>query len=182
MARLRSQVTEGLVLKRVSTGEADRVVTLLTPDLGKVVCIAKGARKLTSSKRGILEPGHRVRILLIPTASMALLTQATLLNDLADCWKDLNQLRRVSQILEILDRLIVEGQPDHEMYLAATQLLQKIINQTASDTFVRDQLDEIIQALGFPSILTTHHPTIGEYVAELVERELHSFSYLKVQV
>jgi DNA repair protein RecO len=180
MGKLRSIVTQGLVLKRVSTGEADRVVTLLTPDQGKLVCVAKGARKLTSTKRGALEPGNVVKVLLLPTNSLALLTQATLISDLGDCWKDLNQLRRVSQILEIFDRLMQENQADPEMYLACVHLLKKIIAKTASDEFVRDQLDEIIQALGYPGIADTKHTTMNQYVSELAERELHSFAFLKV--
>ena len=47
--------TRALLLKQVDTGESDRVVTLLTEDLGKVSAIARGARR--SRKR----PARRVR-------------------------------------------------------------------------------------------------------------------------
>jgi DNA repair protein RecO (recombination protein O) len=44
---LRTQ-TKGLVIRRQEFGEADRIVTLLTKDLGKVSAIAKGSRRLKS--------------------------------------------------------------------------------------------------------------------------------------
>ncbi len=45
----------GIVLKRWSFGEADRVLTLLTPGLGKISAIAKGARRPTSALAGHVE-------------------------------------------------------------------------------------------------------------------------------
>ena len=50
MNRLRAYATEGIVLRRDDYGEADRLVTLLTPGHGKLRALAKGARRLTSRK------------------------------------------------------------------------------------------------------------------------------------
>ena len=52
----KSITTEAIVLKRRNSGEVDRLVTLITQDKGKLQCIAKGVRKMTSSKRAFLEP------------------------------------------------------------------------------------------------------------------------------
>lgn len=43
-----------LVLRRTDYGEADRILQLLTPEHGRVDCIARGARKQTSTSRGAL--------------------------------------------------------------------------------------------------------------------------------
>lgn len=40
--------TKGIVLSEVSFSESDKMLTVLTPDLGKISCVAKGARKLHS--------------------------------------------------------------------------------------------------------------------------------------
>jgi DNA repair protein RecO len=47
--------TKGVVLKRVNYGEADRIVTFITNDHGKVTAIAKGVRKPKSKLAGGLE-------------------------------------------------------------------------------------------------------------------------------
>ena len=45
--------TKGVVIREVNYGEADKMLTILTPDLGKVSCVAKGARKPKSRFLGI---------------------------------------------------------------------------------------------------------------------------------
>jgi DNA repair protein RecO (recombination protein O) len=49
-------VSEGILLRAVSTGEADRVVTLLTRAAGKVAAVAKGARKSRTRFGAALAP------------------------------------------------------------------------------------------------------------------------------
>lgn len=48
-------VTEGIILGRTDYGEADRIITLLTPDHGKVRLIAKGVRRVKSKLAGGIE-------------------------------------------------------------------------------------------------------------------------------
>ena len=48
-------VTRGIVLARTNYGEADRIVTMLTPDHGKLRLMAKGVRKSKSKLAGGIE-------------------------------------------------------------------------------------------------------------------------------
>jgi DNA repair protein RecO (recombination protein O) len=48
-------VTKGIVLSRTNYGEADRIVTLLTPDYGKLRVMAKGVRRSKSKLAGGIE-------------------------------------------------------------------------------------------------------------------------------
>ena len=47
--------TKGIILKRTNYGEADRILALLTSDMGKIRAIAKGVRKQKSKLAGGLE-------------------------------------------------------------------------------------------------------------------------------
>jgi DNA repair protein RecO (recombination protein O) len=47
--------TRGIILTRVNYGEADRIITFLTPDQGKVTAIAKAVRKAKSKLAGGIE-------------------------------------------------------------------------------------------------------------------------------
>jgi DNA repair protein RecO (recombination protein O) len=49
------QVTTAIVLARTDYGEADRIITLLTPDVGKLRLIAKGVRRIKSKLAGGVE-------------------------------------------------------------------------------------------------------------------------------
>ena len=47
--------TRAIILKRISFGEADRILTVITPDYGKVSLLAKGVRRSKSKLAGGLE-------------------------------------------------------------------------------------------------------------------------------
>ena len=55
---------EGVVLRTVKLGEADRIVTLLTRDHCKIRAVAKGVRRTKSRFGGRLEPFMRVSLLI----------------------------------------------------------------------------------------------------------------------
>jgi len=55
MPRSRTYETEALVLKRSKLGEADRIITLYTPERGKVRAVARGVRRAKSKMAGHLE-------------------------------------------------------------------------------------------------------------------------------
>jgi len=48
-------LTQAIILSRTDYGEADRIITLLTPDYGKISLLAKGVRKIKSKLAGGIE-------------------------------------------------------------------------------------------------------------------------------
>ncbi len=54
-SRVNQIVTTGIVLARTDYGEADRILTMLTPDRGKLRLMAKGVRRLKSKLAGGIE-------------------------------------------------------------------------------------------------------------------------------
>lgn len=52
---MNSQQTNGIVLNRINFGEADRILTIITPEHGKLRLMAKGVRKVKSKLAGGIE-------------------------------------------------------------------------------------------------------------------------------
>lgn len=52
---MNSQQTNGIVLNRINFGEADRILTIITPEYGKLRLMAKGVRKIKSKLAGGIE-------------------------------------------------------------------------------------------------------------------------------
>jgi DNA repair protein RecO (recombination protein O) len=52
---MRQKTTKAVVLKRINYGEADRILTVLTQDSGRLTLFAKGARRAKSKLSGGLE-------------------------------------------------------------------------------------------------------------------------------
>ncbi len=55
MSRTRTYQTEAIIIKKTRLGEADRILTLYTPEMGKIQGVAKGVRRPKSKLSGHLE-------------------------------------------------------------------------------------------------------------------------------
>ncbi len=55
MSKPRTYQTEAIIIKKTKLGEADRILTLYTPQLGKIQAVAKGVRRPRSKLAGHLE-------------------------------------------------------------------------------------------------------------------------------
>jgi DNA repair protein RecO len=174
-------ITQGIVVKRANTGESDRVVTFITQDFGKLVGIAKGVRSLKSSKRAHLEPGNVVKIFGVKTKSMPLITQATLIEGVdLKMRSSLSNIRSLSQILEIFDRLFAEQDEDQPAYVLALKIRDTII-KNRSHKLIQPMLSELIERMGYQSFDDVPHQSILDYVAEITEKEMKSFEYLRIK-
>lgn len=172
--------TEALILKRANTGETDRIVTLLSKDRGKIVCIAKGVRKLKSSNRAILEPGNLAQVFLIETKSLPILTQSKLIAEASTARQSLAGISQLSQILEIFDRLFVENFIDEETSLLAFAIHEELLSESKNNLRIKTLLQELLKGLGYQDFKQTVHLNILDYVAEITEKKMKSFEFLKV--
>lgn len=176
----RSQTVLAIVIKRYNFGETDRVVTLLTREFGKITCLAKGARKLKSNKRALLEPGSVAETYLVFTqGSWPLLTEAKAANH-THSTLDLKAYRQLSEYLEILDNLFVEQELDEQLFQQVLLTRSLITDLQNSSKQVKLQLRQIIMALGFADPAQSPYSSISAYVSALAERKLNSFEFLRV--
>ncbi|MPZ98815.1 MAG: DNA repair protein RecO [Dehalococcoidia bacterium] len=114
--------TEAIVLGHRRLGDADRIVTLLTPHRGKVDVVAKGLLRSRSKMAGHLEPLTRVEVVLAHGRSMDIVTQAQAVESFPALRRDLDRLSTAMYLLELVDRLTVEhadARPVYELLHAA---------------------------------------------------------------
>lgn len=108
MDRVRLHRTEAIVLKRHDFGEADRILTLYTPDRGKVRAIAKGVRRIASRKGGHVELFTHAAVLLAEGRNLHVLTQAETIDAYRAVREDLVRTSYACCLAETLDRFTVE--------------------------------------------------------------------------
>jgi DNA repair protein RecO (recombination protein O) len=113
----RLYVTDAIVLSRFDYGEADRILTLLTPGLGKIKAIAKGIRRPTSRIGGSLEPLAELRLQLARGRTFDVVTQVTMLHS----WLSLHDRLEVTATAwycgELLERSMEERHAAEPLYL-----------------------------------------------------------------
>src|SRR6266516_1735094 len=106
MARPRVYRAEALVLRRSNFGEADRLITLLTPEAGKLRALAKGTRRPTSRHSGNLELFCQVQLLLAHGRDLDIITQSELIRPFRRLREDLFAGSHAYYLAEVTDALV----------------------------------------------------------------------------
>ena len=103
---------EAIVLRTQKLGEADRIVTLLTRQHGKVRAVAKGVRRTRSRFGARLEPSMVVDVQLYEGRSLDTVTQAETLAPYGDVIaRDYVAYTAATAMLETAERLTEERAP-----------------------------------------------------------------------
>ena len=134
---------EGVVLRTVKLGEADRIVTLLTRDHGKIRAVAKGVRRTKSRFGGRLEPFMRVSLLIAEGRSLDVISQAESVSAYArGICTDFKAYTAANVICETADKLVVTEQErsvaQYRLVLGALNALSKHAHEAAAsgDSYV----------------------------------------------
>lgn len=115
--RQRLYRTEAIILRRSNLGEADRLLTLLTPNRGKLRVIAKGARKITSRKGGHVELFNQVKVLLARSrGDLDILTQIETIEPWRALRSELTRSTYAHYAAELIDRFAEQGSAQPELY------------------------------------------------------------------
>src|SRR5574341_960676 len=122
-SRERTFRTEAIVLRRKDFGEADRILTLFTPESGKIRAIAKGIRKPRSRKAGHLELYTRSNLLLARGREMDIITQAVTVDAYRPLREDLLRSTYGTYCVELLDRFTPDQAENKPLYDLLAQAL-----------------------------------------------------------
>jgi DNA repair protein RecO (recombination protein O) len=116
--------TEGIVLRSLRYGEADRILHLYTPDRGRVSAIAKGVRRTKSRFGGRLEPFFRLNLVLYEGRSELLtVTSVETLAAHPRLREDARALDGAARACEAVARVFDDGDPHAGVYhLLANEL------------------------------------------------------------
>jgi len=115
--RQRLYRTEAIVLRRSDLGESDRLLTLLTPERGKLRVVAKGARKIASRKAGHIELFNRVNLLIAKgRGEFDIVSQVETVDPSRALREDLLRSTYAHYAAELVDRFAEEGVAQPELF------------------------------------------------------------------
>ncbi len=116
--------TKGIVLSRTDFGEADRILTILTPDQGKLRLMAKGVRKIKSKLAGGIELFSISQISFIPGKSeIGTLVSTRLEKHFGNIVRDINRTMQGYDWLKMINR-VTEDMPGPEYFEVLTRVLE----------------------------------------------------------
>jgi DNA repair protein RecO (recombination protein O) len=158
MSRARLYKTEGIVLRSMDLGEADRVLTVLTPRLGKLRVIAKGIRRPRSRLGGGLEPFSDVHLVLAVGRTFDVVTQAALEDPHLGLRNDLHSTAAAWYLVELADRFCEGSADSHGAFILLAQGLSALDAgpvDVSREVVARWFELHLLDAMGFRPELTT---------------------------
>jgi DNA repair protein RecO (recombination protein O) len=112
----RRYTTDAIVLSRFDLGEADRVLTLITPGGGKLKAIAKGVRRPTSRLGGSLEPFAELNVALARGRTFDVVTEVRVGHAWLHLRDSLEPAATAWYLAELADRSLEERHAAEPLY------------------------------------------------------------------
>ncbi|PJF32567.1 MAG: DNA repair protein RecO [Phototrophicales bacterium] len=163
----RSFRTSAIILKRRDFGEADRLITILSPTHGKLDVIAKGARKPISTKTGHVELFTSADMLISKGRDIDILTQVEMTNPFLHLREDLRAGAYANYIAELVDKFTFDGDQNlHLLYDLTLATFQRLCDDPDPRLVVRYFEIHMLDMVGFRPELTecviTHETIIAQ--------------------
>ncbi len=123
-------VTEGIILSRTDFGEADRILTLLTPDQGKLRLLAKGVRRVKSKLAGGIELFSVSTITFVRgRGEIGTLVSTRLVRHYGRIVQDLDRTMTGYELIKQLNK-ITEDEPEAEYFDLLKQAFEALDDAT----------------------------------------------------
>lgn len=149
--RPRVYKTEAIVLRTMDLGEADRVLTVLTPRLGKLRVIAKGVRRPRSRIGGALQPFSDVQLVLAVGRTFDVVTSTSLEDPHLGLRNDLHSTAAAWYVVELADRFCEGAADSHDAFRLLAQTLSALDagSEVTRDVVTRWFELALLDAMGF---------------------------------
>jgi len=181
---MRTFKTEGIIVRRRNFKDADRILTVLTPNNGKIVIRASGIRKIPSRRSPHVELLNHSSLTLYKGNAFPVLTEAQTINNFALIKEDLQKIGLAYHLCELIDGLCAEGQENRQVFSLLKGTLMRLSTEENSLNLINNFQTELLHALGFwnkQSVLAKEID-MDHFVENILERKLKSKSiFAKLQ-
>lgn len=145
---MNQQITQAIVLARTDYGEADRILTLLTPDQGKLRLMAKGVRRVKSKLAGGIELFSVSDITFIKgRGDMGTLVSTRLVRHFGTIVKDIERTMLGYELIKQLNK-VTEDEPEPEYFALLEQAFGALDDHIIPLTLIKLWFDMQLLRLG----------------------------------
>jgi DNA repair protein RecO (recombination protein O) len=147
MSRPREYQTEAVIIRKTRLGEADRILSLYTPDLGKIQAVAKGVRKVRSKMSGHLELCTHSAVSLARGRSLDTITGTRTIHGYYPLKTDLWRISCGMYVCELVERFTADHDANRGLYELLLETLERLchdeINNLSLPAFELALLDRL---------------------------------------
>ena len=170
-----------IILRRSSVGEADKILTIFSKNIGKLRVIAKGIRKISSRRGPHVDLFNEVTMMLHHGKAMDIVTEVTTIRTYRTGLSTWIRMRAAYLVVEVVDKLIPEHVEHQDIYTKLHQVFESIetSQETALDDVLLSFCNEVLISLGFMSIekKSTSLSSVVAFVERVAERKIKTAKF-----
>ncbi|MFZ2199642.1 MAG: DNA repair protein RecO [Microgenomates group bacterium] len=167
---MKYQKLSGVIINRHVVKETDRFLTIYTLEEGKISVYARGVRSVKSKRGSQLDLFSHIRFELFEKNDRRTLTSVELLNGHHLSKTTLNNISRLFQIGELIDRLTVEHDPHPEVYDLLVTALTNLSRFETPEYMYRFK-KKLLEVLGYGDY---ENKDIDTFIDSLLTRPLRT--------
>ncbi len=141
--------TEAIIIGRINLGEADRILTLCTRDLGKIRAVAKGVRRPQSKLGGHVELLTHSRLMLARGRNLDIITQAQTITNFLPLKEDLERAASGLYVAELVDAFTAERAEDRALFDLVLDILTHLALSPRTDMVLRYSELHLLAQVGY---------------------------------
>jgi len=142
--------TQGIVLKKKGLLNLDNLITIFTKELGKIVTVAKGIKKLNSRRAPHIQTGNLIDLMLYSKNDRYYLQESSIISGFSKLKKDAKKISMIYYYFLILDKLLPENSQEEEIYKITLKFLINLSKIKETDNkLIENSLNRVLSKLGF---------------------------------
>ena len=118
--------TTGIVIRELKTGETDRLVTILTPDMGLVRAFVRGGRSVKSRKQSATQLLSYSHLTLFSSRDAFSIDEAEPIEVFFELRKDILRTALAQYFCQLIEETATEGNDSHEILSLMLNSLYKL--------------------------------------------------------
>lgn len=146
--------TKGIVLRKQNFGEYDEILSVLSPEHGKMSVFARGIRKMKSSLAGSLELFCESSLFLASGRNFDVCSQAAVIDSHSSLRESLSALSCGMYFLELSSRIFPAMEKDPRGYRLLSRTLTRLETETFPDILMAVALFAFLAHSGFSPAVT----------------------------
>lgn len=163
----------GFILGRKTFGEADRIISVLSKNHGRINVLAKGVRRPKSKKRGHLEVFTLINFQATSGKGVGIVTEAETINSFEDIRKNLNKVTLAYYFSEVVAKITHEHEKNEVVFETLKTHLLKLEETQKLKELKKEFIYQILTVTGFwPKEKELHNP--DQVLEEVLERNISS--------
>lgn len=158
MSKPRNYQTEAIIIKKVKLGEADRILSLYTPHLGKIRVVAKGVRRPRSKMAGHLELLTHSLVSLARGRNLDTVTGSQTINSFLPLKSDLKLTSYALYAVELIDLFTADNDENHPLFQLLLETMHNLCQGNNNELIMRYFELHLLNQVGY-------RPQLGQCVS-----------------